>query len=129
VIPNLPFFIWSPSAWTKGVLSPALGNLVPDGHGLSSLLSEGLLELPPWAYSILIAVTLAGLLAVYARFFGRMREALWVLSAVAMYFSYRSLHSYFVFWLPIAALWIDLRFVPRPFRDYGLSPPVNQGGG
>jgi len=129
VIPNLPFFIWSPSAWTRGVLSPALGNLVPDGHGLSSLLSEGLLELPPWAYSILIAATLAGLLAVYARFFGRMREALWVLSAVAMYVSYRSLHSYFVFWLPIAALWIDLRFVSRPLRDCGLLPPANQGGG
>lgn len=128
VIPNLPFFIWSPSAWTQGVLSPALGNLVPDGHGLSSLLSEGLLELPPWAYSVLIAVAMAGLLVVYARFFGRMREALWVLSAVAMYFSYRSLHSYFVFWLPIAALWIDLRFVPRPFEDSGLSLQAKHGG-
>lgn len=126
LIPNLPFFIWSPSAWTQGVLSPALGNLVPDGHGLSSLLSEGLLELPPWAYSVLIAVAMVGLLAVYVRFFGRISEALWVLSAVAMYFSYRSLHSYFVFWLPIAALWIDLRFVSRPFDAIGLSPPADE---
>jgi hypothetical protein len=57
-----------------------------------------------------------------------MRNMLWVLPAVVLFFSHRSLHNYFIFWIPVAALWLDLETFPtrhasaiEPLHEH--SPP------
>jgi len=111
VLPNLPFIIWDPESWFQGVLSPALGNMVADGHGLAVLVSRELLDLPSEMYLALVLVGFVFCMTIYARRFHRLQDLLWVFPTVIMFLSYRSLHSYFVFWLPVALLWLDLRFV------------------
>jgi hypothetical protein len=109
---NIPFLIWGPVDWLSGALSPLLDNLVPDGQGPSILASRGFLPLPQMAFSIAMAVVFGVALYLYYRRFERMRNLLWVLPAVVLFFSHRSLHNYFIFWIPVAALWLDLEMFP-----------------
>jgi hypothetical protein len=109
---NIPFLIWGPADWLSGTLSPLLDNLVPDGQGPSILASRGFLPVPQMAFSIAMAVVFAIALYLYYRRFDQMRNLLWVLPAVVLFFSHRSLHNYFIFWIPVAALWLDLEMLP-----------------
>jgi hypothetical protein len=47
------------------------------------------------------------LIWVYARYFDRLRDTLWLMPLVLIFLSHRELHSYFVFWIPVVLLWID----------------------
>jgi uncharacterized membrane protein len=109
LVPNLPFLLWDPGSWFKSVLSPALGDMVADGHGLALLVARDLVGLPSEVFAGLVGIGVVAGLVVYARYFDRLQNLLWVIPPVIMFLSYRSLHSYFVFWLPIAVLWLDLR--------------------
>jgi uncharacterized membrane protein len=109
LVPNLPFLLWDPGSWLKSVLSPALGEMVADGHGLALLVARDLVGLPSGVFAGLVGFGIVAGLVVYARYFDRLQNLLWVIPPVIMFLSYRSLHSYFVFWLPIAVLWLDLR--------------------
>jgi uncharacterized membrane protein len=109
LVPNIPFLLWEPAGWLESVLSPALGNMVADGHGLALLVSRELLDLPAGVFAALVVTSVVAGAVVYARFFDRLQNLLWVIPPVVMFLSYRSLHSYFVFWIPIAVLWLDLR--------------------
>jgi uncharacterized membrane protein len=109
VVPNLPFLLWDAEGWFRGVFSPALGAMVADGHGLALMVSRQLMNLPSEVFLVLVMVGLLGAMVVYARYFHRLQDLLWVIPPAIMFLSYRSLHSYFVFWLPIALLWLDLR--------------------
>jgi uncharacterized membrane protein len=109
VVPNLPFLIWDPGTWVESVLSPALGDMVADGHGLALLVSREMLAWPPWVFAALVGLLLVGGVAAYAVYFDRLKDLLWVIPPIIMFVSYRSLHSYFVFWIPIAVLWLDLQ--------------------
>ena len=111
VVPNLPFIIWHPESWLRGVFSPAIGNMVADGHGLAVLVSREVLDLPSEMFLAVVVTGFVLCLVIYARRFNRLQDLLWVLPTAVMFLSYRSLHSYFVFWLPIALLWLDLRLV------------------
>jgi hypothetical protein len=55
---------------------------------------------------MLLALVVA--LAFYYRHFGRAHGLLWVLPPALFLLSHRSLHNYFIFWIPVAALWLDL---------------------
>jgi uncharacterized membrane protein len=111
ILPNLPFIVWHPESWLRGVFSPAIGNMVADGHGVAVLVSRELVDLPSEAFLTLVVVGVVSSMAIYFLRFNRFQDLLWVLPSVVMFLSYRSLHSYFVFWIPIALLWLDLRFV------------------
>ncbi len=106
---NLPFFIWSPPDWMSGVLSPLLSDLVPDGQGPSLLASRGFLPVSPTAFTVTMAVALGLALILYVKWFVRLQDALWILPPIVLFLSYRSFHSYMIYWLPIAVLWLDLR--------------------
>jgi uncharacterized membrane protein len=106
---NLPFMVWSLPDWWAGVMHPLFGDLVPDGQGFSMLASRGLLPIPGEAYTAGLAILTALLLWGYARWFGRMQNLLWVLPPVLLLLSHRSFHSYFIYWVPLALLWLDLR--------------------
>ncbi|MGH9053124.1 MAG: hypothetical protein ACRDWX_08955 [Acidimicrobiia bacterium] len=119
-IPNLPFILWSPGDWLGGVLQPALAEIVPDGQGISLLSSRGLIAAPRGFYTVLTVGMLGLLILLYTRYHSRLQDLLWVLPAVVLFASYRSLHNYYIFWLPVAAMWLDLR-AGKPGRA-GAAP-------
>jgi uncharacterized membrane protein len=121
-LPNIPFLLWNAPAWARGVLGPLLLNLAPAGQGISLLSSQGWIELTrPVLMAVMMAVA-AGCLFVYWRYFPKARNLLWILPGVILFFSHRSLHSYFVYWIPIALLWLDLEYRgPRSEGGFGLT--------
>jgi hypothetical protein len=110
---NLPFLIWGPADWLGGTFSPLLDRLVPDGQGPSLLASRGFLPLPQAVFSITMVLAFGVAIFLYSRRFDRMKNMLWVLPAAVLFFSHRSLHNYFIFWIPIAGLWLDLEMGPN----------------
>lgn len=96
--PNLPFILWNPGAWLRGVLFPMLSGAIPNGSGIVQLVTSNALPFPvAWLSWIWPAVFLAGV-AIYAL---RYRGTGWmpfVWPAVALFFSPRSLQNYFAYW-------------------------------
>ena len=116
---NLPFAMWDLPNWFGGVFSPILDNLVPDGQGLSLLASRGFVPIPQVAFSVAMIVGFALSILIYYRRFDRLRNLLWVLPAALLFLSHRSLHNYFIYWIPVAALWLDLETRPRHHPTIG----------
>ncbi len=101
---NLPFIAWNPVAWLEGVFTPlgAHGTLIPQGVGFTVIRTSGLLELPKTTFTLLVAVLALGLLAAYAlRARGRWRWLAWVMPVFILFGHWRSLPSYFVWYLPV----------------------------
>jgi uncharacterized membrane protein len=124
LILNIPFMVWSFNDWVQGILHPALGGLVPDGQGFALLASRGLLPIPGGWYSLALLLVTALTLWAYSKWFARMQDLLWVLPPALFLISQRSFHSYFIFWVPLALLWLDLR-LNRP----SPTEPVTEDSG
>lgn len=108
LLPNVPFIVSDLPSWVHGVLAPLRSDLVYDGQGLSLLSKMGLLPVPREFYGVIVLVLgLAGM-ATYWIFFPTLRRALWAFPATLMWFAYRSMHNYLIFWLPIGLLWFAL---------------------
>jgi uncharacterized membrane protein len=100
-IPNLPFMVMNFQAWFVGVLSPASGGLVILSQGLSAFTQAGLLPLPPVFYLAVTVAVLATLLGNYIIYFDKIKHAMWIFPAIIMWFSYRALQNYFMYWVPV----------------------------
>ena len=100
---NLPFFLASPLDWIQVSLAPALGNLVIYGQGLAALTQNGVLDLGKSSYSLAAIGIMLVLIIAYVRHFAILKQTLWVFPGVVLWFSYRSLDSYFSFW-PLVAV-------------------------
>jgi hypothetical protein len=109
---SVPFLWPDPGPLWLGMTDPMRGHLVYLGTGLVSLTQLGLVALPKAFYSLVSLGALAGLLVLYAIHFHRLRELMWLGPVVVLWLSYRSLQSYYVYWLPplIVAL---LQSLPR----------------
>jgi hypothetical protein len=121
LILNLPFIVWSFRDWVQGILHPLLGDLVPDGQGFSVLTSRGLLPIPGTWYSVTLLLVGVLTLWAYSKWFDRMQDLLWVLPPALLLLSARSFHSYFIYWAPLALLWLDLR-INRPGSIESATP-------
>jgi uncharacterized membrane protein len=108
VLPNFPFMLWSFTDWFKGVLGPALTDLVADGQGLTQLVVHGWVSVSPVLFGVTLSLVVLALTGLYFVRFERLKNLLWILPPFALFFAYRSLHSYFVYWIPIVLLWLDL---------------------
>jgi hypothetical protein len=106
---NLPFMVWSFGDWWQGIMHPLFGDMVPDGQGFALLSSRGLLPIPGQTYTVGLAVFAVLTMWAYAHWFDRLQNLLWVLPAAFLLLSHRSFHSYFIYWVPLALLWLDLR--------------------
>jgi uncharacterized membrane protein len=103
LLPNLPFIVWHPEAWLKGVLFPMISGAIPDGSGIVQLVTANVLPFPiAWLSWIWPAVLLAGI-AVYAMRYRSVRWMPFVWPAVVLFFSPRSLQNYFSYW-PIVTM-------------------------
>jgi uncharacterized membrane protein len=105
---NGPFIARDPYNWLLGTLEPALGNLIAFGQGPSVLVQLGA-SLSADAF-IFAAGAIAFMLFVsYAVYFEKLRNAVWMFPIVITWFMPRSLHNYFVFWVPAITLALVLR--------------------
>lgn len=127
VLPNLPFFLWSPRGWLEGVLSPAISGLVDSGHGFVVLVERGVLDVDGSVQLLVLATTGILLAFLYARYFDRLQDTLWLMPLILIFLSPRALHSYFVFWIPLAVVWLDQVHGARFLRRDGssLSEPLS----
>src|SRR3989441_3091450 len=101
-IPNLPFLFLSPHDWWEGVVAPYLPGTTPQimgGIGLSEILTTMGLNPPSSVFFLLMGLALASSLFVYARWFGRLRNLVWILPICILFFYYRSFPNYMFFWL------------------------------
>lgn len=104
LIPNLAFMILDFGAWYNGVVTPAFGNLVVLSQGLSLITLAAGLPLPPTFYLIATLLVAATLLVNYFAYFRTLSYAVWAFPAVILWFSYRGLQNYFIFWTPLLVM-------------------------
>lgn len=107
--PNIPFLVQNPKAWVAGVLSPVLDNLIYLGQGISLLTSTGFLPASKDFYMSLAIGIAAIAAAAYWAYFRVLQNALWVLPALILWFSYRALTGHLIFWTAPALLWFALQ--------------------
>lgn len=98
---NLPFIVWDPGSWLASVLLPARDQLIPFGSGISMLTQVGIAQLPKHFYTLASFGVWAILVLAYAIHFRVLRLAIWLFPAIVLWFGYRSLQNYFIFWTPL----------------------------
>jgi uncharacterized membrane protein len=104
LIPNLWFMFNNFDAWYSGVVTPAFGNLVVLSQGLSLITLASGVPLPPVFYLVVTFVVAATLIVEYYVYFEHLALALWAFPAIILWFSYRGLQNYFIFWTPLLVM-------------------------
>ena len=101
---NLPFVLWDPVAWTTSVLTPIASGaaMVHQGVGPTILTVTGVYALPKGYFTLLTVASGLVALALYWRYWERMKWAAWLLPPLILFWYYRSLSSYFSWFLPVA---------------------------
>ena len=127
---NLPFIAWNPASWLHGVMEPLHDNLVFLSHGaLSSLSQLGFARLPKNYYLIATLSVLGLLLFAYWRHYDVLEHAFWIMPGIFMWFSYRSLASYWIYWVfPILATLATQPELIQAFSDEDDKPIAERSG-
>jgi len=100
---NLPFAIWSFSAWWHGTMTPLTQPLIADGQGLVSLALHGLtggadLQLLTYAS----ALAYLGVLGAFIAWYPSLKRIFLLLLPMAFFFSPRSFTGYLIDFFPVA---------------------------
>jgi len=98
---NLPFAVMSPSGWFYNVLTPAAENLVVLSQGPSLLAQVGLAPMGRVLYTVLAAAVAVVLILNYYLYFEKLRYVFWIFPGIILWFSYRALTSYIIYWMPL----------------------------
>jgi uncharacterized membrane protein len=104
IIPNLYFMLADFGAWYSGVVTPVFGNLVVLSQGLSLITLAAGVPLPPVFYLIAMLSIAGVLLVCYFTYFDKLAPAVWAFPGIMLWFSYRGLQNYFVFWTPLLVM-------------------------
>jgi uncharacterized membrane protein len=76
-------------------------DLVIHSQGLSSLTEVGLLPVGKIFYTLLFASVFLVLVVNYYVYFDKLRFAFWIFPGIALWFSYRELTNYIIYWTPL----------------------------
>jgi uncharacterized membrane protein len=98
---NLPFMLPSPTTWFGNVLTPMTEDLVIHSQGLSSLTEAGLISVGKVFYTVIFASVFLVLIVNYYVYFDKLRFAFWIFPGIALWFSYRELTNYIIYWTPL----------------------------
>lgn len=94
---NLPFLIWSPSAFLR--IFTLNSDTIPVGvTGFTLINFTTLFTVEPWFFTCTIIIISAVFIYVYFRFFSILKETLWIYPLIILWFSWRTLTSYFLMW-------------------------------
>lgn len=110
VLINLPFIVWHPADWARGVLTPVSGQLVLFGSGIVQLISSGLISAAPLSLSVLSLGVLAVLLVAYALAPRRLAFLPFIAPAISYFFAPRSLQNYFMYWPAVLLAYVFANF-------------------
>jgi uncharacterized membrane protein len=112
LLPNLPFVIWGPLEWVRGVFTPIAGGapLTMQGIGLASLSSMSIYYLPREYYLLLVFTALGVAMLLYAHYFDQLKWAAWILPAAIYFVHFRSLLNYFLYFLIIGYYAVLLQY-------------------
>ena len=105
---NAPFMIGAPGIWFGNVLTPLASDLVILSQGPSVLTQVGLVEVGRTFYTILAIGVLATLLVNFYVYFDKLKYTFWVFPGIILWFSYRALTNYVIYWMPLLLLSIIL---------------------
>jgi hypothetical protein len=114
---NLPWMLAGPGAWLGSVLVPistASSPLISTGVGVAVLNTAVDGTVPYAVFGLLLPAVIVASLAAYWAWFETLRWAAWVSPAVILFFSSRSLPSYFHWILPLALLALFARYSQLP---------------
>lgn len=112
---NLPFMVWDFEAWATSVFTPISSGapMVHQGVGPTLATVAGVYALPKDYHTLLTVASFVVALGVYALYWDRMKWAAWILPPLVLFWYYRSLNSYFTWFLPVtyyaAICALDLR--------------------
>lgn len=98
---NAPFMLGAPGAWLGNVLTPIASDLVVLSQGWSVLTQVGLVEVGRAFYTVLAVGVLATLFLNYLVYFDRLKYIFWIFPGIILWFSYRALTNYVIYWLPL----------------------------
>lgn len=101
---NAPFMIGAPGIWFGNVLTPIASDLVILSQGPSVLTQVGLVEVGRTFYTILAVGVLATLLVNFHVYFDKLKYIFWVFPGIILWFSYRALTNYVIYWMPLLLL-------------------------
>lgn len=96
---NLPWLLWSPRAWAKGVFEPLIAPLIVYSQGLATISMHGLVDIPRPVYSVIMWGIYFALLVAYAKRFSQLKPIAWLVPGAAFWFGWRGLTSYWYYWL------------------------------
>jgi len=98
---NLPFMFANVTAWFRNVLTPMVEDLVIQSQGLSLATQVDLMPVSKIFYTVLVAATSVVLIVNYYVYFDRLRYVLWIFPGIILWFSYRALTNYIIYWMPL----------------------------
>jgi len=101
---NAPFMVGAPGIWFGNVLTPIASDLVILSQGPSVLTQVGLVEVGRTFYTILAVGVLATLLVNFHVYFDKLKYIFWVFPGIILWFSYRALTNYVIYWMPLLLL-------------------------
>lgn len=101
---NLPFIVWNPRAWLTSVFVPLASGapMIHQGVGVTLLSVGDIYALPKGYHGLLAFLAVVVFLGLYALYWDRAPWAAWLLPPVALFFYYRSLNSYYIWFVPVA---------------------------
>lgn len=112
---NLPFMVWDFEAWAYSVFTPISSGvpMIHQGVGPTLLTVADVYALPKDYFTLLTLASFAVIFGVYALYWDRMKWVAWIIPPLVLFWYYRSLNSYFIWFIPIAyygvLLHLDLR--------------------
>ncbi len=104
LIPNIWFILSDFTAWYYGVVTPAFGNLIVLSQGFSLITLASGVPLPPAFYLIATLAVAVTLIVNYFAYFEKLALTVWAFPAIILWFSYRGLQNYFIFWTPLLVM-------------------------
>ena len=98
---NLPFMLMNLTVWLRNVLTPLTEDLVILSQGLSLSTEVGLLPVGKAFYTVLVVAVALVLIVNYYVYFDKLRYMLWIFPGIILWFSYRALTNYIIYWTPL----------------------------
>ena len=98
---NLPFAYADPLGWFFKVVTPISSDLVILSQGPAVFSQVGLVTVGRLFYSILAVGVLVVLIGNYYLYFDKLRYVLWIFPGIILWFSFRALTSYIIYWMPL----------------------------
>jgi uncharacterized membrane protein len=98
---NLPFMVGSPTTWFGDVLTPLVSDLVILSQGPSIFTQLGIVEVGRAFYTVLAVGVLAVLFANFYVYFNKLQYIFWIFPGIILWFSFRALTNYIIYWLPL----------------------------